>query len=213
MNIELLSIFIIIMLLLVNPSILKDFSNTELGRIVFIAFIICAASYKTYLGLLLVVLLISLEQMETIEPMDNKKSSDDTSTDNKESTDGESTDDTSTDDTSTDDTSTDNKINLINQFRKSHCRNGKLNKDSNHSDVSIDKISIMFPNVKFAGEACNPCDDKCKFSISTGLERMSVIENLKPVSSKSIPVSNTCPFSTKKPEPKPMASIKGTAKK
>jgi len=150
MNLEILCITIIIVLLLIRPTLLKDFSNTSLGRLAIIVLIVGATTFKTYLGVLLVVLLVSLNQIETIEAMSNK-----TSQDNEKSS-----------------------ISKVQQFRKTNCKGNVLYKDKDNANVSIDQVAKLFPNVRFTNDKCNPCDTSCKFSISKSREQLATEESL-----------------------------------
>ena len=67
---------------------------------------------------------------------------------------------------------------LNGDFRKKNCLNGKLMKDG--KDVSLDDIATTFPDIKFANNACNPCDEDCEFEIVSAEERITVEENLTP---------------------------------
>ena len=69
MNILFFAIILIILLLLVNPNSLKNFSHTMLGRLIFVFLIVVASCYKTYLGILLVLCLVILNQDQILEGM------------------------------------------------------------------------------------------------------------------------------------------------
>ena len=69
---EYVIIAIVFSILLLEPNILKSFSNTIYGRILFVLAIAGATLYKTYLGLLLVLVLVTLNQVNTIEGVTNK---------------------------------------------------------------------------------------------------------------------------------------------
>jgi hypothetical protein len=69
---EYVIIAIVFSILLFEPNILKSFSNTIYGRILFVLAITGATLYKTYLGLLLVLVLVTLNGVNNIEGMSNK---------------------------------------------------------------------------------------------------------------------------------------------
>lgn len=148
MNIEYVIIVVVFAILLLEPNILKSFSNTIYGRLFFIAVITFATLHKTYLGLLLVLAFVSLNGLNNVEGMTNKE---------------------------------------VDDFRSNNCKKNVLYKGD--EKVSISQVAKMFPNVKFSGEKCNPCDSDCKFSISTTTEQLSVEEDLKPKPSKQFRTS------------------------
>ena len=69
---EYVIIAIVFSILLLEPNILKTFSNTAYGRIIFALAITAATLYKTYLGLLLVLVLVTLSSVDSVEGMTNK---------------------------------------------------------------------------------------------------------------------------------------------
>ena len=72
MNIEYVIIVVVFAILLLEPNILKSFSNTIYGRAIFVLAITAATLYKTYLGLLLVLVLVTLNGVNSMEGMTNK---------------------------------------------------------------------------------------------------------------------------------------------
>ncbi len=69
---EYVIIAIVFSILLFEPNILKSFSNTIYGRAIFVLAITAATLYKTYLGLLLVLVLVTLNGVNSMEGMTNK---------------------------------------------------------------------------------------------------------------------------------------------
>lgn len=59
-----------------------------------------------------------------------------------------------------------------NDFRTENCNNGKL---KTGTDVS---------NIKYKDKKCNPCDSKCKFTITTSNEQLKQREAVTPKDSK-----------------------------
>ena len=51
----------------------------------------------------------------------------------------------------------------VSDFRKENCKGKKLL--SKGSEVKPDMVKHIFPNVEFAENTCNVCDDSCNFSI------------------------------------------------
>lgn len=148
MNIEYVIIAVVFAILILEPIILKSFSNTIYGRLFFIGIITFATLHKTYLGLLLVLAFVSLNGLNSVEGMTNKD---------------------------------------VDDFRSTNCKNNELYKGDDK--VSISQVAKMFPNVKFSGDKCNPCDTSCNFSISTTTEQLTVEEQLKPKSSQQFRTS------------------------
>ena len=148
MNIEYVIIVVVFAILLLEPNILKSFSNTIYGRVIFALAITGATLYKTYLGLLLVLVLVTLNSVNNVEGMTNKD---------------------------------------VDDFRSTNCKNNELYKGD--EKVSISQVANMFPNVKFSGDKCNPCDSNCQFSISTTTEQLTVEENIKPKPSEQFRTS------------------------
>ena len=77
----------------------------------------------------------------------------------------------------------------IASFKKLHCKNGKFMKDG--SEINIADLTSNFPQLKFnlENEKCNPCEDNCQFKITSGNERLSIEEQLKPKPSSAISTS------------------------
>ena len=73
---ESIIIAIVFTILVFQPNILKNFSNNLVGRIIFVAIITGVTLYKTYLGLLLVLILVTLNQVQNIEGFTDNTESD-----------------------------------------------------------------------------------------------------------------------------------------
>lgn len=87
------------------------------------------------------------------------------------------------------DTLSNNTENLIidtpqNEFRKENCNmNGELMyKDMN---IRSDIADLVFPEVNFKSDKCNPCSQSCSFSIIES--KITTEEKMKPISS-SLPI-------------------------
>ena len=153
---------------------LFDFKSV-LGKIMFIALIIIATHYHVLAGILVVLLVISMNRY-VIEGMGNiadssKESAD--STDSKEATDSK-------------DSKESTEESPMSLFKKNNCKNGILMKDG--KEITADSLKENFPNVKFDGDSCNPCGDECKFQIVSSAERVTNEENLRPQESNAQPV-------------------------
>jgi hypothetical protein len=172
--------------------------NTVLGKILIIIVILVATHFHIMAGVLAFLIIVSINH-SVREGMENKDES--SSTDSSEDAGDHSAD--NADDHSSDENKNHNKVSdingddadsLISSFKAENCKNGLLMKDG--TEVAQDSISKSFPNVKFLGETCNPCDDDCKFEIVSSAERLTAEENVKPVNSSTIPVDREA--STKK---------------
>ena len=64
-----------------------------------------------------------------------------------------------------------------NDFRKENCKNGKLKKDT---DIS---------NIKYKNKKCNPCDSDCKFTMTTSNEQLKQREAVTPKIQKTLLLS------------------------
>jgi hypothetical protein len=72
------------------------------------------------------------------------------------------------------------------KFRKSNCQGQTLIKDD--KTVTPDLIKDSFPNIKFDGDECNPCELDCKFEIIDSNERLINETKLRGEDSNKIPV-------------------------
>lgn len=75
---------------------------------------------------------------------------------------------------------------LVSKFKTDHCKNGKLMLNGN--EITSDLINSSFPDLKFKGDQCNPCDDDCQFEIVSTNEKLTVEENLRAKDSNSEPI-------------------------
>ena len=76
-----------------------------------------------------------------------------------------------------------------NDFRTENCSNGKLKKGT--------KLS----NIKYQDKKCNPCDSKCKFTITTSNEQLKQRETVTPKDSKDSFIIKEALKDTKHVEP------------
>jgi hypothetical protein len=60
-------------------------------------------------------------------------------------------------------------------FKVNNCSNGMLMKDG--KEVPSELIKHIFPNIKFLGDDCNPCDDDCKFEVVSSAEQKNKMNN------------------------------------
>jgi len=193
-KILLLSVFVLLLQL-------YNFHSAFLGKLLIIIIVIFITINHKFLGLLLTLISLLLNQkitetMETMETMDKKESvpipSTKTNNDSKveEKSDEKDKIDMNkivenpipNNDVETND--------AIATFKKIHCKNGKI-LDKDGKEIQINDLSKYYPAIKFELEngKCNPCEDGCKFKLTSSSERISVEENLRPSSSST--VSNT----------------------
>lgn len=71
-------------------------------------------------------------------------------------------------------------------FKKNNCNNGILMKDG--KEITSDLIKTSFPDIKFSGDTCNPCDEDCQFEIVSSAEQLTNEENLRPQDSNTQPI-------------------------
>ena len=136
--------------------------DTVLGKIAIVILIIIAVHYHLLFGIAVVLIFISIDEdiFEGMESMDSSKESP-----SQESPSQESPQD---------------------KFRKSNCQGQTLVKDD--KTVTPDLIKDSFPNIKFDGDECNPCDVDCKFEIIDSNERLANESKLRGEDSNNIPV-------------------------
>jgi len=141
--------------------------DTVLGKIAIVILIIIAVHYHLLFGIAIVLIFISIGEdiFEGMESMDSSKESPSQEPPSKESPSQESPQD---------------------KFRKSNCQGQTLVKDD--KTVTPDLIKDSFPNIKFDGDECNPCDVDCKFEIIDSNERLANESKLRGEDSNNIPV-------------------------
>ncbi len=138
--------------------------NSVLGKLTLLVLVVLAAHYHLLAAIFIVFLFIAFSE-NVIEGMENQDETDET-------------DETDKSDDSDEDSAKVSRHSLNGDFRKKNCLNGKLMKDG--KDISLDDIATTFPDIKFATNACNPCDEDCEFEIVSSEERITVEENLTP---------------------------------
>ena len=178
-----------------NMSNLKS----VLGKILSLILVVIATQYHVLAGIVVLLVVIAMNQT-IIEGMTN--SDDDTKTEaDDDSKPTEKSPDTTNGDmgnmvkSSASDTQLVNgdKLEikpshdeLVSKFKTDHCKNGKLMLNGN--EITSDLINSSFPDLKFKGDQCNPCDDDCQFEIVSTNEKLTVEENLRAKDSNSEPI-------------------------
>ena len=143
--------------------------NSVLGKLTLLVLVVLAAHYHLLAAIFIVFLFIAFSE-NVIEGMENQVENDDNDKKNNS--------EDNHDDDADEDYAKVSPQSLNGDFRKKNCLNGKLMKDG--KDVSLDDIATTFPDIKFANNACNPCDEDCEFEIVSSEERITVEENLTP---------------------------------
>jgi len=140
--------------------------KSVLGKVLFIILIVVATHFHLLAGIFILLLFIIMRQ-PVFEGMSTMGES---SKDSEESNVSKETGD------------------AISTFKSEYCKNGKLMLDD--KEITPDVIKTSFPNIKFSGKTCNPCDDDCMFEIISSNEQLTVEENLRSKESNSQPVDH-----------------------
>ena len=89
----------------------------------------------------------------------------------------------------TDETPDSSKPSNVQIFKQTNCSNGKLMKDN--KEITPKQVKDSFPNIKFSGDTCNPCDEDCQFEIISGEEQINNEENLRAIDSNQMNIDRT----------------------
>ena len=76
----------------------------------------------------------------------------------------------------------------VDNFRKNYCKKNDLT-NKKGKKVSLEDIGSQFPNLNFDADKCNPCDEGCKFKVTSNNEKLSIMEALRSENSNNWPVS------------------------
>ena len=181
--------------------------KSVLGKILSLILVVIATQYHVLAGIVVLLVVIAMNQ-NIIEGMTNPD--DDTKIDSGNENDqshdvnkqSEKTIDTANDDVDIVVESSDNDTQhangdkleikpayneLVSKFKTDHCKSGKLMLNGN--EITSDLINTHFPDLKFKGDQCNPCDDDCQFEIVSTNEQLTVEENLRAKDSNSEPIN------------------------
>jgi hypothetical protein len=175
--------------------------NSILGKFIIISSIIALTLKNKNYGIYAAILYIIFNN-DGIEKLTNNDTKTDTNNDKNKDTKTDTNTDTNKDTTSNNDNSkcspcetskvSDNEINdAIASFKKKHCLNGKLI-DKNKNPIEIKDLASNFPEISFNLErspTCNPCSESCSFKLTSGSERITVEEKLRPIDSSTISTS------------------------
>jgi hypothetical protein len=187
---ELLITFVVCLVIYLYRNLfISIYKNSILGRLIFILFIIFSTLKKKEFGVLAVILYVIIDKT-IIEGMTTNDSTND-SDNNANNGDGEISNDTKCCpcDSSKNESTTTNEINdAIASFKTKHCKNGKVI-DKNGNPIDMKDLASNFPEISFNLEkcaTCNPCAEGCNFKLTSGSERITLEENLRPVDSAVI---------------------------
>lgn len=73
-----------------------------------------------------------------------------------------------------------NQNGYLEEFRKQYCDDNQLK--YKNMNVKTEMVEHVFPEIEFEHKECNPCSDKCKFSVIEN--RIKAENNIKPINSK-----------------------------
>lgn len=184
---ETIIVLCVILIILASSHFVPSIYCSNVGKVFILAGILLLAYRHLWFGVAGVILYIYLNYTYK-EGMENMESS---SEDPDDSEKKETTESHSKEENQVERDEEDPKTAFLKQ-----CKDGKLYDDKNNL-VDVKDISTVFPNLKFTGEPCNPCDSECGFTITTSSDRLATEESVRPVDSTTLPenpvVKNTNP--------------------
>ena len=72
-------------------------------------------------------------------------------------------------------------------FRGKNCK-GKILVDEDGDKVYEEYIGDVFPEIKFKSTKCNPCDENCKYKVTSQNEKLSMMEAMRSENSNNWPL-------------------------
>ena len=192
-------ILLIILLLLFSEqdNISRVIKESKIMKIVLFLFIPAGALISKNLALILAIIvsaiIINSSSINLLEGMENK---DDDKSDNKEKKEDEESKESEEKSDEEADKKTDEKseesasveegdgdtFKTIEDLRKERCKaqNGKkIFVDSTGKELTLSEISDKYPYIDFENEPCNPCDEKCGFTLSDRISDEEVLRRPK----------------------------------
>lgn len=178
---------IAIFVLLSQPKQFLYYSNCVLGKLALLAIILFYTLLDKTLGAIVLVLVIVYYQSDFVEktlnkedmdqngierisstlgnmePMDNLSPSGDEKTAGGNSLIGQWSSTLSNAYSNLTSPAKNHTTVLLNDFRQEYCDAGKLK--YKNMDVNAEMMEHVFPEIQFAGNKCNPCNETCVFSI------------------------------------------------
>ena len=164
---NIISQFIPILLIyffLVEPVTLMKFSHTILGRLLAVFIILYYSALEKSIGLFVCGLTILFYQSDAVEGFSTIQMENFADYVSEEPT-AQYENISNVDEAKT-------------QFRKDFCESGLLKYKG--LPVKFDMVQHIFPEIEFHNIKCNPCSNKCAFSIIE--EKLKVEEKMKPIS-------------------------------
>jgi len=156
--------FVVLCILVSTPSPLVAFTNTFLGKTIFVLAIIVISTYSTLSGLFAVLVFIYLSE-STIEGMSTIQSTADIDPEKVQA---------------------DNLQSII-SLRKKHCKvvkGEKLFVDSSGATMSLKDMRNKYPHVQFDSNCPNQCDTACDTPDSDlEVDQLTTEESIRPINS------------------------------
>lgn len=159
--------------------------KSVLGKLMTIIVVIVATQYNVIAGVVALLVMIVFNN-SIVEGMENKEETSDKTSEKVNGTVTEGSKDDDSQDKVTKGSSDD--IDDISKFRNDYCIDGKLTLDGKH--VTMGTIKEDFPDLKYKGDACDPCDKDCQFEIISSNERLTIEENMRATDSNTEPVDH-----------------------
>ena len=157
------------------------YKNSILGRLIFILFIIFATLKKKEFGILAAILYVIIDE-NLVEGM----TTNDTIINSNNIANIANT--VNNNDTKSSENMTNEINDAVASFKIKHCKNGNII-DKNGNPIDLKDLASNFPEISFNLEnfdTCNPCAEDCNFKLTSGQERITVEEKLRPVDSAVI---------------------------
>jgi len=158
-------------------------------KIVLLLFIPAGALISKNLALILAIIvaaiIINSSSINLLEGMENKDNKEDNE-DSKEENNDKDHDKKENEDNNEDDASvqegTSETFKTIEDLRKERCKskNGKkIFIDNDGKELTLSEISDKYPYIDFENDACNPCDEKCSFTLNDRISDEEVLRRPK----------------------------------
>ena len=158
--------------------------KSVLGKLMTVIVVIIATQYNVTAGVIALLVMIVFNHT-VVEGMENKE--DNSAKQVEESKHSDSVNGDSVNGDSVDDDKSDG-VDDISKFRNDYCIDGKLTLDG--KVVTMGTLKDSFPDLKFTGDACDPCDKDCQFEIISSSERLTAEENMRATDSNTQPVDH-----------------------
>jgi len=159
--------------------------KSVLGKLMTIIVVVIATQYNVAAGVIALLVMIVFNN-SVVEGMENKEDNDDNKSEDTNTTLTEGSKDDDVEDKGAKDNS--DGIDDISKFRNDYCIDGKLT--LHDKLVTMGTLKDSFPDLKFTGDACDPCDKDCQFEIISSNERLTVEENMRATDSNNEPVDH-----------------------